>query len=274
MIQDIHPHRLDNTFVATEIQENDYVFHFKGNALLLKNDGDTVEIPRMKALAGCGSDGLFLFTLNDVRCFLVWDCPVPDNEAYAFHEIKFPHIIPRKEIDWASGVALQLKNWYAQHRFCGKCGARTTHKNDERAIVCTGCQTIKYPVISPAIIVAIRRDDKILLARNANFPDGYFSLVAGYVDVGESIEDAIAREAQEEVGIAIKNVRYYNSQPWPFSGSMMLGFIAEADDDQEIQIDDKEIVEAGWYTRNNLPNYPSDRSIAGEIIEKYKNGEL
>jgi NAD+ diphosphatase len=165
-------------------------------------------------------------------------------------------------------------SWYAHNKFCGKCGGLTVLKNDERAISCPSCQTTIYPKISPAIIVAIFSNDKILLARGVNFRDGFYSLVAGYVDIGESIEDAVVREVKEEVGLDIKNIRYYKSQPWPFSGSMMIGFIAEADDTQPIRIDEREIIDAAWFSHTNLPNHPQNRSIAGEIIEKFVKGEL
>ena len=165
-------------------------------------------------------------------------------------------------------------NWYSQNKFCGKCGAGIQQKTDERAIICPDCNTIVYPKISPAVIVAIVCNDKILLARNSNFPEKWYSLIAGYADVGESLEETLVREVKEEVGLDIKNIRYYKSQPWPLSGSMMIGFIAEADDNQFISIDNKEITEAAWFTRENLPEHPSDISIAGEMIDKFERGEL
>jgi len=180
----------------------------------------------------------------------------------------------QKEIDWVSIVAFQLMHWYTQNKFCGKCGERTILKKEERAIFCPSCQTTIYPKISPAIIVAIFCNDKILLARGVNFRNNFYSLVAGYVDIGESIEDAVIREVKEEVGLDIKNIRYYKSQPWPISGSMMIGFIAEADDAQTIRIDKNEIIDAAWFSRTNLPNHPQKRSIAGELIEKFAKGEL
>ena len=275
MIQDIHPHRFSNTFIKTSgIQEEDYVFHFNGNSLLLKQSGDRFEFPRKRDLKECDPEGIFLFTLDDLNCFLVRNCNVPESEKFVYHEINFYRTIPQKEIDWTSIVAFQLMNWYTQNKFCGKCGKPTVLKNNERAIFCSTCQVTKYPVISPAIIVAVLRGDKILLARGPNWRENYFSLVAGYVDVGESIEDAVAREVKEEVGLDIKNIRYYKSQPWPFSGSMMIGYIADADDNQSILIDNNEIAEAAWFPRDNLPNHPNERSIAGEMIEKFVRGEL
>jgi NAD+ diphosphatase len=165
-------------------------------------------------------------------------------------------------------------NWYTLNKFCGKCGSKTTEKPDERAIICLDCNTVLYPKISPAVIIAIICNDKILLAHNANFQSNWYSLVAGFVDVGESLEEAAIREIKEEVGLDVKNIRYYKSQPWPHSGSMMIGFIAEADDKQPICIDNKEITEAAWYTRGNLPNHPLLLSIAGEMIEKFEKGIL
>ncbi len=275
MIQDIHPHQFSNTFIKTTgIHENDYVFHFSGNSLLLKQSGDRFEFPRKRDLKECDPEGIFLFILDDVNCFLVWDCEVPDDPSFVYHEINYYHTIPQKEIEWASIVAIQLMNWYVQNKFCGKCGSLTVPKNKERAIFCPSCNFTKYPVISPAIIVAVLYNDKILLARGPNWRENYFSLVAGYVDVGESIEAAVVREVKEEVGLDIKNIRYYKSQPWPFSGSMMIGYIADADGKQPIRVDENEIVEAAWFSRNNLPNHPPNRSIAGEMIEKFMRGEL
>ena len=141
-------------------------------------------------------------------------------------------------------------------------------------MVCPACNTVVYPKISPAIIVAIRSNDKILLANNANFAANWYSLVAGFVDVGETLEETVRREVKEEVGLDVWNIRYYGSQPWELSGSMMIGFIADADENQPIQTDDKEITHAAWFTRDNLPNHPKNVSIAGEMIEQFARGEL
>ena len=275
MIQDIHPHQFDNTFVATsEIKENDLVFCFRDNALLMKKTESSPELPYKKDLEECSSNGIFLFTFNHAHCFLVLNDVKPNEEQFVYHDIHFRNPFTQKELDWVTSVALQLKNWYNDHRFCGKCGTENLPSTRERALVCPSCQNTKYPNIYPAIIVAIFNGDQLLLARNANFPDGFYSIIAGYVDVGETIEDAIHREAMEEVGVKIKNIKYYSSQPWPFSGSMMLGFVAEVDGDANIKVDGVEITEASWFDKNNLPNTPPNRSIAGEIIEKFVAGEL
>ncbi len=277
MIQDIYPHRLDNNFLThTEIKETDHVIHFKENSILLKTNGNDLEIPRKKDFQGIknSTKKTFLFSMNDVDCFLIWDELEANDHDLVFNEINFFRLAEQREIAWTSLVAFHLRNWYEQNKFCGKCGTKTEHKKDERAIICPNCKNTIYPQISPAIIVAIVCKDKLLLARNSKFPGSWYSLVAGYVDVGETLTETVIREVKEEVGLDIKNIRYYKSQPWPLSGSMMVGFIAEANDNQSIQIDNKEIAEAAWFSRSELPEHPSNISIAGEMIEMFKQGKL
>ena len=277
MIQEIYPHSFDNHYQTDKkIEEKDFVLHYKDNTLLLKSEGDDLGLPRKKDFSDINdnTESTFLFTLNDVSCFLVWDAPLPKESDITYQEINFFRTASRKEVAWIGVVGYHLRNWYAEHRFCGKCGTKMVHKPDERAMMCPECHTLYFPKISPAIIVAITSNDKILLARNTNFKGGWFSLIAGYVDVGETLEETVRREVKEEVGLDVKNIRYYKSQPWPLSGSVMVGFVAEADENQPIKIDNKEIAEAGWFSRGNLPDHPSNVSVGGELIEKFEKGEL
>lgn len=277
MINEIFPHQFNNQFVANkDIGENDFVFYYQENSLLLKKNNDELEIPRRKDFPNFSKSikKVFLFTLDDASCFLIWDCPTTDNEQFIYKEINFFRTFNHKETAWISIVGLQLMRWYSQNRFCSKCGSETKEKSDERAITCPNCGTTVFPKISPAIIVAIICNNKILLAHNANFPENWHSLVAGYVDIGESLEETVIREVKEEVGLDVKNIRYYKSQPWPFSGSMMIGFFAEADDAQPICPDNIEITEAAWFTRGNLPSHPPGISIAGEMIDRFEKNEI
>lgn len=277
MIQNIFPHRFNNQYLANQaIEEDDFVLYYKDKSLLLKTRGNEFELPRKKDLPEFPeqTERTFLFSLNDVPCFLVENDLVADKPNLIYREINFFRTIAQPEIAWISIAGFHLQNWYGQNKFCGKCGAKTQHKPDERALICPDCQTVVYPKISPAVIVAIICKDKILLARNVNFPGSWYSLVAGYVDVGETLEETLKREVKEEVGLDIRNIRYYKSQPWPLSGSMMIGFVAEADENQPITIDNKEIAEAAWFMRGNLPPHSSNISIAGEMIEKFEKGKL
>lgn len=277
MIQEIFPHCFNNQYQTySTIGEKDYVLHYKGKSILLKMNGNEFEIPQKKDFSEFTdkTEKTFLFTLNDIPCFLIWDDLKVDRDHFIYQDLSFFRTTSQQEIAWISMVGYHLMNWYSQNKYCGKCGTRTKQKPDERAIVCPDCNTTVYPKIAPAIIVAIVCKNKILLARSSNFKGNWYSLIAGYVDIGESLEEALIREVKEEVGLDIQHIRYYKSQPWPLSGSMMIGFVAEADDSQPVFIDDKEIAEAAWFTRGNLPQYSSNISIAGEMIEKFESGEL
>jgi len=277
MIHEIFPHQFDNHFIITDnIAENDYILHYNEKSLLLKINGDEFQLPTKKDVSDIFdiTERTFLFSLNGVRCFLVWNATRLIDDRFVYKEINSFRTLNPREIAWICIVGFQLNNWYLENKFCGKCGTKTAEKPDERAIICPNCNTVVFPKISPAIIVAILCKDKILLAHNSNFEQKRYSLVAGYVDVGETLEETVMREVKEEVGLDVKNIRYYKSQPWAFSGSMMIGFTAEADDTQPIRPDNVEITEADWFSRENLPNHPPKISIAGEMIDKFEKGEL
>ncbi len=277
MIQEIHPHRFNNHYLpGIKPAENDYMLYYQDKTVLLKINGPEAELPRRKDFPEISTenDGIFLFTLDETSCFLIWDLPeIPGND-YVLKDIHFFRTTWQKEIAWACMAGLHLRDWYLANRHCGHCGTGTCHKPDERALVCPDCGATEYPKISPAIIVAIVCGDRILLARGSDFPGAWYSLIAGYADVGESLEEALIREVKEEVGLDVWNIRYYGSQPWPLSGSMMIGFTAEADDGQPLNIDTKELADAAWFRRGELPNHPPALSIAGEMIEKFERGEL
>jgi len=277
MIHEIFPNLFNNQFLTiNSIDDDDYILHYNENSLLLKKNGNEFEIPKKKDFPNLLEtiEKSFLFKLNHVSCFLVWNLGEKDDRMFVYKEVNFFRTFKQKEIAWICIVGFQLMNWYLLNKYCGRCGSKTNEKTDERAIVCSKCKTVIYPKISPAIIVAIICNNKILLACNSNFSENWYSLLAGYADIGESLEETIVREVKEEVGLDVSNIRYYKSQPWPYSGSMMIGFFATADDAQPICIDNKEITDAKWFARNDLPNHPTNLSIAGEMIEMFERGEI
>lgn len=164
--------------------------------------------------------------------------------------------------------AAQILHHNLSQRFCGTCGTRTMVHPTETSRFCPTCQASYYPRISPCIIVLIHRGDEILLARSPRFRKKMFSTLAGFVEPGESAEDAVHREISEEVAIEVKNLRYFVSQPWPFPSQLMLGFFAEYAAGT-IQIDGKEISEASWYECDRLPDIPGKETIAGQLIRAY-----
>ena len=166
-----------------------------------------------------------------------------------------------------AGYALQLLNWVADNRFCGRCGAAMEFEDGDRALVCRACGATIYPRISPAIIVAITAGNRLLLARSGRFPSKrMFSVIAGYVEPGETLEDCVRREIREEVGLTVRHIRYFGSQAWPFSGSLMVGFTAEHAGGQ-IAVDGEEILEADWFAPDRLPEIPGKISIARQLID-------
>lgn len=167
-----------------------------------------------------------------------------------------------------AGRAFQILHWDLTHQFCGRCGARTELKADEAARQCPACGLLFFPRISPAVIVLIRDGERLLLARGRNFPPGRYSTIAGFVEAGETLEEAVAREVAEEVGVAVANIRYFGSQPWPFPHSLMIGFTADYAGG-EISIQESEIADAGWFTRENLPDLPPPFSIARALIDRF-----
>ena len=156
MIQEIFPHRFNNHFLANKnIGVRDFVLHYQGNSLLLKTNGNEFEIPRKSDFSEISdkTQHTFLFSLDDVPCFLIWDELKTDKPQFIYKEINFFRLISQQEIAWISIAGFQLKNWYFQNRFCGKCGTRTQQKPDERAIACPDCNTVVFPKISPAITI-------------------------------------------------------------------------------------------------------------------------
>lgn len=277
MIQDIFPHSFNNYYEPfVKISENDYILNFDANTVLLKQKGDKISLPIRKDIEKLTlkTEGIFLFRLDDIACFLVPDKIQIENNDFKFEDISFFRTASQQEIAWVCIAALHLRNWYEQNKFCGKCGSIMIHKNDERSMLCEDCSNIVYPKISPAVIVAIVCKDKILLARNSVFPGSWFSLIAGFVDVGETLEETVIREVKEETGLDVKNIKYYKSQPWPLSSSVMVGFVAEADDSQQLVVDTNELSEAKWFKRGSLPEHPMNISIAGEMIERFDSGLL
>lgn len=278
MINEIFPHDFDNHFKSgKQISDTDFVLHFKDRNLLLKSSADELSLPQKKDFSqimdfsGC----TFLFTLNGISCFLLWDNLCEQSSDMEYTDINFFRTAKQQELAWIALVGFHLWTWYAEHQYCGKCGAKAQHKLDERAMQCPACGTLYFPKISPAIIVAITCKNKLLLARGSSLPNAWYSLIAGFVDVGETLEETVRREVKEEVGLDVKNIRYSISQPWPLSGSMMVGFLAEADDTNPILVDGLEIKEAAWFERGNLPAYPPAHiGISGMLIEKFEKGEL
>lgn len=171
---------------------------------------------------------------------------------------------------YLAGRAQQLIDWLDTHRYCGRCGTETVDHKTDRARECPNCGHIAYPRLSPSIIVLVRKGDEMLLARNANWPSGFYSTLAGFVEPGESVEQTLHREVLEEVGVRVKNLHYLGSQSWPFPNSLMLGYHADYDGG-DIVCQEGEIADAQWFRFDAMPNVPPPTAISRWLIDAFVN---
>jgi len=251
-----------------------YCFGFQNNNLLVQVvDGKTI-VPMVRHAEEIGFEPVrtqYLGVLNGSHCYsaeLPLDVPWP--ESTSFIDLRKLHGIMDPDFLKAAVSAIQVINWDQTFQFCGRCGVPTETKTDERAKICPDCGLINFPRLAPAIMAAIIKDDQILLANGMGFPPNFFSVLAGFVEPGETLEECLAREVKEEVGIEVKNIRYFSSQPWPFPNSLMIAFSAEHQSG-EIIVDGEEIRKADWFSADKLPLRPDSRiSISGQLIDWFE----
>jgi len=220
-----------------------------------------------KRLCSEAARTLYLGRLQGVHCWAADFAPDAAAPAGASWEGLRPLFSVLDDDHFAlAGRALQLLEWDRNHQFCGRCGARTEPKRDERVRVCPACKLSAYPRVAPAVMALVRRESQILLARSPHFPPGMYSALAGFVEPGESLEQCLAREIAEEVGVRISNSGYFASQPWPFPHSLMIAFVCEWSEG-EIRPQVGEIEDAKWFEVLQLPKLPSKISIARRLID-------
>lgn len=252
--------------------ESAWLLVFRGRKVLVREE-ETIRFPLASELEGW--DALpavrqYLGAFGGRACYGVQvSAEEPPSDAMSFRDLRsLPVSGCEEELCTLAVTALHLLNWSAGTRFCGRCGGAMRDKSDERARVCPDCGNVVYPRISPAIIVAVHRGDELLLAHNNSFRDGTYSVIAGFVEPGETLEDCARREIREETGIRVRNLRYFGSQPWPYPDSLMLAFTAEYDGG-EVRADGVEIGRAGWFRVGNLPPIPAAHTIAGRMIRSF-----
>lgn len=244
------------------------------NGLVVRREGDRVELPTdddAESLGLSDADVHELVPLEGVRAVAasIGEAPLaPHLQIGRLREL-YPLLGDARFL--MAGRATQVVEWAATHKFCGRCAAPTERVAGERCMRCPACGLLGYPRIAPAVIVLVRRGDEALLARGARFPGAFFSTLAGFVEIGESLEETIAREVREEVGIEVRAPRYFGSQSWPFPHSLMVGFFAEWAGG-EVRADGKEILEARWFRPDELPMIPPPLSIARQLIDVWLAG--
>lgn len=251
------------------VEEPAWCFAFSGQKILVENRRDRIGLPFSRDPVSMGLNSIYIGALNGVDCLageIGQDPKLPENMSLIGLRQLFGAV--DEEMFLVAGRAFQMVEFERNHRYCGQCGGPTAEKPNERAKICPACGLAVFPRMSPAIIVAIRKKDRILLARAPRFPEGMYSVIAGFVEPGESLEQCVQREVREEVGIEVSGIRYFGSQPWPFPNSLMVAFTAEHAEG-EIRIDRAEIVDADWFTVESLPRIPDKISISRRLIDAF-----
>lgn len=218
----------------------------------------------------------YLFSISEHAFFLAED-PIDlpsatDNDSrFVYESVSKLRQVPSQWMAFAGATGYHLAVWYRRNRFCGACGMQLDHSGAERALVCPACGNTVYPTISPAVIVGIVDGDRILLTRYAT---GYsrYALVAGFAEIGETLEGTVRREIHEEVGLDVKNIRYFDNQPWGFSQSLLVGFFADLDGSPEVLVDDRELSEARWVARSDMPESDAHVSLTATMMEAFRLG--
>ena len=278
MIQDIAPHRYDNAYLPRPPKAGDRVFFYQDTATLLNREtGLPFTWEEAEALADLSQLPItYLFAIDDV----------------AFH---WCHVVPQAVLEgavlaknggfrdmepgwlaFACITASQLHGWYHDHQFCGRCGSPAQPDQVERAMRCPACGNLVYPTISPAVIVAVTHGNRLLLTKYSRpGTTRNYALIAGFAEIGEPLEDTVRREVMEEVGLPVKNIRFYKSQPWSFSSTLLSGFYCDLDaDDETVTLQEDELGEGTWFERENLPQGGSNISLTHEMIERFRQGPV
>ncbi|MCE5266126.1 MAG: NAD(+) diphosphatase [Deltaproteobacteria bacterium] len=248
-------------------------FVFAAHKMLVREEGESMSVPLVIDPASLGLAPVrerYLGTLAGRPCYCA---EVPETDPVppemGFYGLRYLYERLDEPMLAIAMKAVHLTEWAEKSRYCGRCGREMAPSAKEmNALECPGCGMLVFPRISPAVIVLVEREGRLLLARSVRFTANFFSTLAGFVEPGETLEDAIHREIAEEVGIRVRNIRYFGSQAWPFPDSLMIGFTAEYESG-EIQIDRTEIAEAGWFAPDGLPNLPGKISIARKLIDGF-----
>ena len=273
MLQDLEFGRLENEYRPLPPGDDDYVLCFRGADVLLHRAEDgALTLPTVSRFPA--AQLRYAFRLHDRSYYLLSGETVEAPAPFVYEPARALRQTVSKEVCYAVLTGWHLFCWYRSNRFCGRCGSAMAHGETERSQVCPDCGNTVYPKICPAVIVAVHDRDRLVLTRYRGRPFKRHALVAGYNEIGESIEDTVRREVLEEVGLRVKNLRFYKSQPWTFTDTLLMGFYAELDGDDTITMQEDELSEALWFPRAEIPQDYSAISLTGEMIEMFRQGKM
>ena len=285
MIQDITPYRFNNRYMPDMRPDGEsQIVFFNDGKLLLKIDaaGEEVSFPKLKEISPEKIPELtYLFYIDEDVFFLADTLEMAGTDilniipkGYSFYELRriMSMDLEPKRYMFAAFTAYQLADWYVKNIYCGHCGTKVMKDLLERAVVCPKCRNKIYPRINPAVIVGITNGDRLLLTK---YRTGFAhnALVAGFAEIGETIEETVMREVMEETGLMVKNIRYYKSQPWGIASDLLIGFFCDVDGNDTIHMDKSELKYAEWVKRENIELQPYDYSLTNEMMRIFKESK-
>ena len=281
MIQEIAPYHYHVEFQRVAPKDTDIFLAYDRGQVLVQSVNEAICFPTVEQIREytelTTEEFLYLFTIEDTAYF---SSGKEVSEFLAFRYVEKQKI---REFEpmytaFAAITGMQIAEFYKQQRYCCVCGGSMKQHEKERALVCHDCGRIVYPTISPCVIVGVIHQDKILLTKYASSHSSYkkYALIAGFVEVGETLEDTVKREVMEEVGLRVKHITYYKSQPWSFTNTLLMGFFCELDGSEEIHMDREELSKAEWRKRSDMPDRSSEKkiSLTGEMMDVFEQGHI
>lgn len=270
MIQDIFPMQMNNQYEDKIIKESDRVIVFRDQSIFLKYEENIEFLTYEQYVKAAGTKEIscrYLFSIEDEAYFLAEPDETFQVPGFSFHRMFEIRSMRSKECVFAAATAWHLYVWYRDNRFCGRCGRRLIHSQKLRMLECESCKNVVFPKIAPAVIVGVTNKDKILMTKYAGREYKRYALIAGFTEIGETAEETVSREVMEEVGLHVKNIHYYKSQPWGFDSNLLLGYFCELDDDEgKIKLDETELSVAEWVDYRNIPDDPEGLSLTREMM--------
>lgn len=287
MIQDIGANRFDNQYRSCEAGSDDRIIVFAGtkkseDEVLVRYDDkrQLIAFPTRSEVDAWTVDAsyIYLFSIDGVKFFLLEHFDgskiVATDDRYSYQRIHVFRAAEPLEFSFLGVTAYHLYEWYRGTQFCGKCGHKLVHDEKERMMICPSCGKMHFPKICPAVIVAVRNGDSVMMTRYAGREYKGRALLAGFCEIGETPEETVVREVYEEIGVKVENVQYYKSQPWGFDSDLLLGFYCDAVGDTTICMDHEELAIAEWVSREEIPEETNLRSLTATMIQAFRNGEI
>lgn len=274
MIQDIGCHEYHNEYRPVAAADGSIVLAYRDRQVLAHVDEahHQLSYPTYEDVAHMVQEKVqWLFREDQDDYFLAMK-DIPEFGGFTYVSINFLRAAEPRYRAFAGMVGLSLYGWYKNHQFCGQCGRPAVHSTTERMMYCDHCHTMMYPQICPAVIVAVRNGDKLLVSQYAGREYKRAALLAGFAEIGETIEQTVHREVMEEVGIRVKNLKFYKSQPWCFTDTLLFGFFCDLDGDDTLHVDHDELAMAQWVDREDLPDDVEKASLTMEMITLFKKG--